>query len=88
MQSGDEKKMLHSFDEMKIKPDVGLLTAQLCVRYYTGGRCKDVERKAILSMLSVLYKYKKLTSGDIRGEVGCFFTNYSFYVISGNEHVQ
>eukprot|EP00592_Proboscia_alata_P006408 CAMPEP_0194354490 /NCGR_PEP_ID=MMETSP0174-20130528/2647_1 /TAXON_ID=216777 /ORGANISM="Proboscia alata, Strain PI-D3" /LENGTH=464 /DNA_ID=CAMNT_0039123463 /DNA_START=161 /DNA_END=1555 /DNA_ORIENTATION=- len=85
MQKGDEEKLLLSMDRMKTTPGAGVLFVQLCVKYSTGHRCKDAEREAIISILSILYTNKKLTSGDIRGGFSCFFTNYAFYIRSGRE---
>lgn len=80
MQTGDKEKIMVSMDRMKTTPDAALVFVQLCVKYSTGHRCKDNEREAIISILSILYKNKNLTSGDITGGFGCFFKDFGFYV--------
>ena len=61
MQTGDEEKIQLSVDRMKTTPDAALLFVQLCVKYSTRPCCKDNEREAIISILSILYRNDKLT---------------------------
>lgn len=63
LQEANEKELILSMDDLKSTPDAGRAIVQASVD--AALECKDPEREAIISVISILYRNGKLTSDDI-----------------------
>lgn len=63
MQEENEKELILSMDDLKFTPNAGKVIVQASVDMAID--CKEAEREAIISVISILYRNGKLTSEDI-----------------------
>mmetsp|Transcript_23891 Transcript_23891/g.35422 ORF Transcript_23891/g.35422 Transcript_23891/m.35422 type:complete len:313 (+) Transcript_23891:740-1678(+) len=63
MQEENEKELILSMDDFKFTPNAGQVIVQASVDMAID--CKEAEREAIISVISILYRNGKLTSDDI-----------------------
>jgi len=78
VESRDVKELLLSMDELRTTPDAGRTLVQLNLD--TSLDCKDSERDGIFTMLTTLYKNRKLSPSDVQqplGELIEFLGSYS-----------
>jgi translation initiation factor 4G len=68
MEHKNKDELLLSMDDLKATPNAGKVIVQTSVDKALD--CKDAEREAIISVLSILYTNGKLTADDVSGPFG------------------